>query len=42
MRCDKSVETLSWELEIKRYMRMKFDDEQQAGKKRGQKQWDET
>jgi hypothetical protein len=41
-RCDKSDEALSWELEIKRYMQMKFDDEQRAGKKRGQKQWDDN
>jgi hypothetical protein len=43
MGCDKRDEALSWEVEIKRYMQMKFDDEQQqAGKKRGQKQWDEN
>jgi hypothetical protein len=40
MRRDKSDEALSWELEIKRYAQMKFDEEQQAGKKRGQMQWD--
>jgi hypothetical protein len=42
MRCDKSDEALSWELEIKRYIQMKFNEEQQAGKKRGQEQWDEN
>jgi hypothetical protein len=42
MRRDKSDEALSWELEIKRYIQMKFDEEQQAGKKIGQKQWDEN